>query len=1133
MLRHTLVLLLTTTAIAQVPVDAPVLLTGRVLDQRGEGVPQAQLRIVHWSAPETVLATGSSDRDGWYRIPAPPRSSWTVLASSPGRCTGEGAASAANEFLTITVHDAATVRGVLRNRAGEPTAGAVVRGNAGGRDLRAADVFATTAADGSFVLAGMALGPVKVSAVVPGEGLYTGRQLVTGDCEVVLQQHPGDRSDIEIQVNGVPPARLADVVISLWSTRGFLLLPPPWQRLRFAADGTCRLRDLPDTSFTIRLGSDAYAFEPTAVVLEPGPSPRRATFTARDLAAQSTPCSLLLHDAAGAALPGVRVQMRGLADGRTTTAISDAEGRLVFDRRQARGDQVRIRSLDDRYVLDTAKDAEQPRFDPRRLRELDWVVAADAPPPLRAVPACTVTGLVRRPDGGPAAFAPVTLQAEAIVANTHTAADGTFRFGSLPHLDVPLTVSITCALGTAASEPFALATAGAAPELPPLVLAPAAVIEGLVLDERRQPVPGCRVQLLGARTASRPSLTERITDRAGRYRFVGVAPGDVQLMLRPFADERDPFDQQPLAPFAVAAGQTLTHDLVLPRDPLAPPKPPAPRAAAAQPDATAAVAPPLPSAPVNLRGRVIDMRGRAVPAAAVSVTPWHAPESEAVHTRSDGDGAFLLPRLPWTGSLRLHASAPGSCIVEERIEDPALPITLRLLAGVTLRGVLRDRSGRPVADTPVRGIGYQPRRSGDFVTTTDADGAFVLEHTPIGAVSIVTAVAGEGMYWRNFRVTGDATIELQPSGGAVTGITIEATELPISLASPVQVDLLPNHTDNGLPPPWLLPRLGADGRGELRELPAVPYTIRLRHPELHFTPATVRLLPADPERTVRFRAVARDAAPRLRAMLHDFDGAPLATVRLQLFGDRSTQRCEASTDANGDLAFAIDALPGTTIRIASMDERWVMTQTKGPYPEPHAWALYSLPLPAAGAERIDLRAEAACTAQLTVRGPGGQPAAGVRAELEAFVANRWLPVTAAGSDAAGSVRLTGLRASRWPLRVRVMDMSGYGITETFELQSLGTSAALPPLQLAAPATLAAVVRNTAGAPVPGIEAVLVADGIEHCVITDAAGRCAFWGLPGGDSFVWLRSPSGAPEPLQMGTFALLPGRTSEVELVMK
>ena len=100
--------------------------------------------------------------------------------------------------------------------------------------------------------------------------------------------------------------------------------------------------------------------------------------------------------------------------------------------------------------------------------------------------------------------------------------------------------------------------------VPPLTLAPPAIVEGTVRDEAGAPVAGMAVWLRdwnletgGQRSGS---VTEVITDTHGRYRFLGVPVGGAWLQLVPEEDMRA--FRKAVEPFEVEAGKTYTHDIV-------------------------------------------------------------------------------------------------------------------------------------------------------------------------------------------------------------------------------------------------------------------------------------------------------------------------------------------------------------------------------------------------------------------------------------------------------------------------------------------------------------------------------------------------------------------------------------------
>ena len=90
-------------------------------------------------------------------------------------------------------------------------------------------------------------------------------------------------------------------------------------------------------------------------------------------------------------------------------------------------------------------------------------------------------------------------------------------------------------------------------------------IEGTVVDALQQPAPGVRVWLRdwefehkGQKSAS---IVEVVTDRLGRYRFVGVPPGGKWLQLL-VAEQNS--SERAVEPFEVEAGKTYVHDLQVP-----------------------------------------------------------------------------------------------------------------------------------------------------------------------------------------------------------------------------------------------------------------------------------------------------------------------------------------------------------------------------------------------------------------------------------------------------------------------------------------------------------------------------------------------------------------------------------------
>lgn len=462
---------------------------------------------------------------------------------------------------------------------------------------------------------------------------------------------------------------------------------------------------------------------------------------------------------------------------------------------------------------------------------------------------------------------------------------------------------------------------------------------------------------------------------------------------------------------------------------------------------------------------------------------------------------------------------------------------MQLQAGVAVRGTLRDAQGRALAGTRVRGIGFHPERSGDRYATTDADGRFTLTNMPLGAVSVVASVPGEGMYWSNFVATGDDDVVLQPSGGERTTLTLRVDGLPPDAASRVRVELRPNDGDNGLPPPWDQVALDAAGTMTLRDLPKVPYTVVLRAEGLRFEPAKLTLAPEAEDRTLRVRAAAgaADTLP-LVVQLRDREGRALDGVPLQARGLYADVVATAVTDARGIAAFHIAAPLHTPLLVTSLDRRWVMAQGNV---DPLHWAAHQCelgfaPLGADATAPVPLVAERSATITSRVQLADGSPAPRVFVQVTACVFSHWLPIGWRQTDADGSLRLDGLRHGYGPLRLLLEDPRGGGTSAPFEAPAAGESLELPPMRLEPLGCIRGVVRHRDGKPAAGMRVTLQQGqtiGPTRVVVVDRNGRFAFAGLAVGEKFVGLLDPTGDPRAARLGRpVELQPGAQVELQL---
>lgn len=563
---------------AQQPVTAPVAATkvveGRVVDMRGEGVPLAKVWLATRTAPDQVVARTIADGEGCFRVGnVPNRDDLQTRATADGHCVAIGM-SFDNRTITVTLQHAATVTGVLRNRAGTPMPDTTVAALVNGRNMRAAPCEARTDAAGRFVLRSVPLAPMQISAWIPGEGMASIAHHVAADCDVVVQ--PGDTptTSIAIAVEGLPDQALATLRVAVREQRDgdLVRLPPPLDTIHMATPEVL-LELLPDAPYRVSVRAADWQFSPEAMSLEPKRGPHRVKFTASPADAPTHACKLQVRDDSGKPAADVALMMRPVRGGSRVFAVTDADGKVTFDTRLAIGSMALLCSDDDRWVTtrsgsdaDTASDLQargQHSFlvDPSRVEQVQLAAA------------CSVRGRILRHDGRPASFTWVELQDQRANREpewsradlTCTDREGHFVLPRLHASDTSLRVRVASPNGAWDGPPFEMRRPGTAIRLPEARLAPPAVIEGVLRDGGQHPVPGVRVDLFAwdAARFSAHHVDGTITDREGRYRFLGVAPGSMRLRLTADPDDRA-LGGSDAGQIDIEPGQVRTCDLELP-----------------------------------------------------------------------------------------------------------------------------------------------------------------------------------------------------------------------------------------------------------------------------------------------------------------------------------------------------------------------------------------------------------------------------------------------------------------------------------------------------------------------------------------------------------------------------------------
>jgi protocatechuate 3,4-dioxygenase beta subunit len=325
-----------------------------------------------------------------------------------------------------------------------------------------------------------------------------------------------------------------------------------------------------------------------------------------------------------------------------------------------------------------------------------------------------------------------------------TRSDGTFRAFPVPPGRVRA-IARHPAYVEAESETVALAPAGEAAVH--VVLHAGGTLEGRVLDSRRDPVGGARIEL----AAVHGSL-ERTTTSAqdGTFAFASV-PAEISLSVsRPDAVD----DVALRATLGVAEGERKEVELV------------------------------LPEAREPMRVRVLGERAEPlalVQLVVLSLSP-DVPMKRTLFTDRDGAAVF---RDAVGLSVRVQATARGRAPVVREIAaaptelDLEMPSGLVVIGRVTARGGHQNAEGAEVVLTS---------NTGAIRARTDKEGSYKLEDVAKGRARITVSLAGHVSFERTIDITpgtrDDRPVELDPidlvEAGSVEGIVVDGRGDPVA-----------------------------------------------------------------------------------------------------------------------------------------------------------------------------------------------------------------------------------------------------------------------------------------------------------------------------------------------------------------
>lgn len=165
----------------------------------------------------------------------------------------------------------------------------------------------------------------------------------------------------------------------------------------------------------------------------------------------------------------------------------------------------------------------------------------------------------------------------------------------------------------------------------------------------------------------------------------------------------------------------------------------------------------------RIEGVVKDPDGGAVSGALVAAILSGA-SREAMLVKSDPQGRFNIAELR-AGSYTVTATAAGRVgAYRERVQVATRGVQwveLRMAReGLTLRGSLADRTGRPVGNATIRAFGLSPLKGSIFIGKNEEDGAFALT-LPSGEYMVLVEAADFGANPKIVEGSGDTVVEFE------------------------------------------------------------------------------------------------------------------------------------------------------------------------------------------------------------------------------------------------------------------------------------------------------------------------------------------------------------------------------------
>lgn len=563
----------------------------------------------------------------------------------------------------------------------------------------------------------------------------------------------------------------------------------------------------------------------------------------------------------------------------------------------------------------------------------------------------------------------------------------------------------------------------------------------------------------------------------------------------------------------------------------------------------------LAQAPMGtIEGRVLGPLGDPLPNVEVVATADPRAPGALAKTRTDGDGMFVLARVPCDRPCSVVARLPGHTVALGFAalgpDRPNTTTQLRLWQANTLRGRIVDPAGKPIAGAAVLGTKDYTWFSGGFLspeTTTDAKGRFELPGVPIGDNVVRAWAPGFEMAEHKLITVEDTEVEVRLAPGDGTLLAIHAKGLPEELRPQTTVRIYATRRGSGFALPRAIETGALDeaGRFLCKGLPNAEWHVQLEAPGHTFEPRSVTTREGQFVNVLAFTASA-DGEVTLRGVLRDLAGVPLAGQTLVCRTKRSPSRnggrpAMATTDADGRFALAAPLVLAEPYSLHLLGSTYVLQQTKERGHTGSTDLRYGVRWEETADPTRELVLVAAPAAFVTARlvDENGRPFPFADAQLEGERQNVHPPFGAIAYATAlrdGTLRFAGFHGSDATLRIAASGPGGSGISETFTVAPGERIDVVVTMQSAG--RVRGRVFGADGKPAAGVRVTMSnwdvatgqqTDGGWTNVASDRDGRFVFLGVaPGGH-----RLASDRHEPAAIGRtdiFAVEPGGVVEVEL---